>query len=199
MVKTWQGGYASAREGCWHRGRLIMKTTARVRVPATRWQDSGLNSQLASHCSLMREELQVAHTNTVSLWASGAKKKKREKFNTELERLIVFIRMGVIFLPHLSPPCMISALCKNSIVNRSCCHSYCSFSAAERHCVKTSYGKRQKANDAAWSLTLFFSTENTALQLEQWPLEKETKKMFKRQNLIDWLLTVILAQTSLWW
>lgn len=62
-----------------------MKTTACVRI-----QDSGLNSELASHCSLMRKELQAAHTNTVSLWASGAKEKKKEKFNTELEKDCLF-------------------------------------------------------------------------------------------------------------
>ncbi len=31
---------------------------------------------MPSHCSLMREELQAAHTNTVSLWASGAEEER---------------------------------------------------------------------------------------------------------------------------
>lgn len=32
----------------------------------------GDGTGMPSHCGLMREELQAAQTNTVSLWASGA-------------------------------------------------------------------------------------------------------------------------------
>lgn len=32
----------------------------------------GDTTDMASHCNLIREELQAAQTNTVSLWASGA-------------------------------------------------------------------------------------------------------------------------------
>lgn len=116
--------------------------TTCVRVPVTSMTGFGSQQPPASHCSLMREELQAAHTNTVSLWASGAKN-KTDKENVHRIKKRLFIRVGVIFLPHLSPPCMISALCRNSIVNRSCYHSYCSFSAAQRHCVKTSSRKQK--------------------------------------------------------
>lgn len=36
----------------------------------------GGGTDATSHCSLMREELQAAQTNTVSLWASGAEEEE---------------------------------------------------------------------------------------------------------------------------
>lgn len=94
------------------------------------------------------------HTQTQSLSGPPELKirKRREIYHRIRKRPIVFVQTGVIFFAHLSPPCTIWVLCMSSIVNRSCYHSYCSFSAAQRHCVKTSSSKRQKKTALPFSL-----------------------------------------------
>lgn len=103
---------------------------------------------------------------------------------------------------------MISGLYRNSIVNRSCYHSYCSFSAAQRHRVKTSACKWQIPDATA----LIYHQKQTEkkpypfLQHREHSAAARTVAFGEGDQRAVWIQTkihsflrLIWVQADLWW